>query len=382
MRKLNVFYVVGLAALVLIRMGILMAQERVPLLPQAPAATHSKAIFEKPIPADQLAFLRQFAGKSSNDVVRDEQFRELLERVIRDCMISYGTKDMPLREAIEKVITGSPFPAQIRAGRYVTVAGDSGPYLRGRGFIWIDMQDGFVLGGFYNEPRNGEPTPTLTISSKQLRVKGHTVTMSQLPPAFAEDLRQWSQAFDVPPITARYFISGFNRKILLKHSEDYCASTGGTAVPAEANCEKMNATAADIDMNAAHFLDQTSYATNATNATKGVFVKPEYDSDGPLVGSWLNENPKTRGIAKILVEQSGDVVTVHAWQKCGSSDRDLGSEKGLAIGDSAIVAWDQGLVLRKWAISRMGDRLQLKADSVYRDSRPPQHTAEFFARSK
>jgi len=65
-------------------------------------------------------------------------------------------------------------------GRYLMLSGRSGPYLAGRGFVWIDLQDGIVLGGFSFHPTNGEPTPTATVFSKQ--VKEESIKMSQLPP--------------------------------------------------------------------------------------------------------------------------------------------------------------------------------------------------------
>jgi uncharacterized protein YecT (DUF1311 family) len=184
-----------------------------------------------------------------------------MHSAISDCMFHYGW-DMPLPDALEMVLKGSPQPVRIRDGRYVMVSGRSGPYLMGRGFIWIDVQDGIVLGGFYFHPTNGEPTPSVTVFSRQ--VKEESLKLSQLPPAFAEDLSQWSGQSSVPSVTTRYFITGSNKKILLEHDEDYCAPVNGTTAPPESGCEQMNADAADIDMNAAYYLDQTHHATNAT----------------------------------------------------------------------------------------------------------------------
>jgi uncharacterized protein YecT (DUF1311 family) len=276
LRKIKVSYLVGFAALFLISTCILRlsaagqesgkAQESGSLPhsqeSQASVSKYDKAIFQKTIPSDQLAFLNQFGGSASHDVIRDKQYRKLMHSVIPDCMFHYG-RDMPLPDALEKVLTGSPLPVQIREGRYVMVSGRSGPYLAGRGFMWIDMQDGIALGGFYFRPINGEPTPTVTIFSRQL-MKEESLKMSQLPTAFAEDLSQWSDESRVPVVTTRYSITGANKKILLEHDEDYCASVDSTRAPAEGDCEQMNADAADIDMNAAYYLEQTHHATNAT----------------------------------------------------------------------------------------------------------------------
>jgi hypothetical protein len=115
------------------------------------------------------------------------------------------------------------------------------------------------LGGFYFHPTNGEPTPVVNVFSRQ--VKEDALKLSQLPPAFAEDLSQWTIDSRIPPVTTRYFISGANRKILLEHDEDYCAPGAGVPPP---NCQQMNATAADLDLDAAYYLEQTNHATNAT----------------------------------------------------------------------------------------------------------------------
>jgi hypothetical protein len=232
----------------------------------APAAKYDLAIFQNRIPSDQLKFLNQFDGAPSNELIRDKQFRKLTRSVLPDCVFHYG-RDMPLADAVDEVIKGSPLPVRIRDGRYVIVAGRMGPYLGGRGFVWIDMQDGIALGGFYFHPTNGEPTPALNIFSKQ--VKEDTLALSQLPPAFSEDLWQWSTQSRVPPVVTRYFITGANKKILLEHDEDYCAPPAasippGAPGPPQNVCHQMNADAADIDLVAAYYLEQTHHATNAT----------------------------------------------------------------------------------------------------------------------
>jgi uncharacterized protein YecT (DUF1311 family) len=240
-------------------------QDQTPPLPvpqsPAPAAQYDKGIFQPPVPADQLTFLNQFAGKPAGDLIRDKQFRKLMHSVIPDCVFHYGW-DMSIPDALDRVFKSSGLPVQIRGDRYLTMSGRSGPYLGGRGMIWIDLQDGVVLGAFYFHPSNGEPTPTLTVFSKQ--VKEATLKMSQLPPAFYEDLSQWSRESRVSPVTTRYFIGGLNKKIVLEHDEDYCVPVDGTVMAPDNVCEAMDADAADIDLNAAYYLDQTKHATNAT----------------------------------------------------------------------------------------------------------------------
>jgi hypothetical protein len=226
---------------------------------QAPGSNYDPALFQRPIPKDQLAFLNQYAGMPSNQLYREKQFRKLMHSFVPDCTFHYGS-DKSMYDALDEVIQGSSEPVQIHDRRYVMLSGQMGPFLAGKGFLWIDMQDGIGLGGFYFHPTNGEPTPTVNIFSKQVQ-KEMLLDWSELPPAFAEDVVAWEQADNVPPLTTRYFITGSNKKILLEHDEDYCAPASGQEYN---DCDQMNADAADIDMVAASYLEQTHHVTNAT----------------------------------------------------------------------------------------------------------------------
>jgi hypothetical protein len=182
--------------LALLLAGSLLGEAQGPQAPGSnPGSNYDKAIFQKPIPGDQLTFLNQFDGTPAKDLFHNKQFRKLMHSVIPDCTFHYG-RDMPLTDALDMVFKGSTLPVQIRDGRYLMVSGRSGPYLAGRGFIWIDLQDGIALGGFYFHPTNGEPTPAVNIFSKQ--VEEEALKMSQLPLAFAEDVNQWPAQLRIP----------------------------------------------------------------------------------------------------------------------------------------------------------------------------------------
>jgi hypothetical protein len=219
-----------------------------------------RAIFQKSITRNQLEFLIDYAGRPAYEVVRERRLRELVNLVVPYTPFHFGL-DMPLPNAIEAILSGSPTPVEIRDGRYMMVSTQGG---RGaaRGFIWLDMQEGIALGGIFFHPTNGEPTPTLTLFSKQ--VKQDSVDMGQLPVAFAQDLSQWAATAGIPPITTRYFINASSEKIVLAHDEDFCRRAEGMPALPEDVCKQMNANAAEVDIKAAHFLDQTHYASNAT----------------------------------------------------------------------------------------------------------------------
>jgi hypothetical protein len=232
--------------------------------PQAapPAAPPLEPVaFENPFPPDKLAFIKDYAGRSAKEIRKDKRFRELMNKAIPRTEFHYG-HDLPLYDAIDTVLEGPPLPIDVRDGRYAMVASHGGPYLNGKGFLWFDLDTGIMLGGFFFHPINGEPTPTLAIFSRQL--KAQSLAMSQLPPAFAQDLAQWVAVAGMKPLFVRYFIPENGKKYVLLHDEDYCAYPPGAPPPDPAVCQQMNADAADIDLNAADFMAQTHNAANAT----------------------------------------------------------------------------------------------------------------------
>jgi uncharacterized protein YecT (DUF1311 family) len=219
------------------------------------------AIFRNRIPPDQLAFLNDYAGKTAREIQKDKRFRNLMKLAIPRTEYHYG-RDMPLSETGETLLDGDPLPIDIRDGRYAMVASHGGPYLSGRGFLWFDMHDGIALGGVYFHPVNGEPTPTLAIFSRQLTETA--LSMSQLPVAFQQDLAQWVLVAGPRLVSPRYFIPENGKKYVLVHDEDYCAYQSGAPPPPQDQCQEMNAEAADADVNAAYFMQETHNAANAT----------------------------------------------------------------------------------------------------------------------
>jgi hypothetical protein len=210
--------------------------------------------FQDLIPPDKLSFLNDYGGRTAAEVKKDKRFRQLMKIAVPRTVYHYG-HDLPLDEAIDVVLGGPPLPITIRDGRYAMVASHGGPYLRGKGFMWFDMQTGIALGGFFFAPTNGEPAPTLTVFSRQLNVE--LLSMSQLPLAFAQDLAQWAAVVRVPIVSPRYFIPDNGKKYVLAHDEDYCAVPPGAPPPDRYACEQMNADAAD-------FMEQTGHRANAT----------------------------------------------------------------------------------------------------------------------
>ena len=229
--------------------------------PPPPPSNYDPAIFLKPMPAAQLAFLTQFDGAPASDLFRDRGFRKLMKNFIPDCTFHYGS-DKALSSALDEVFDRSQIPVRIRDGRYLLLTGLNGQYLGGRGFLWLDLYDGIGLGGFFFRPTNGEPTPSLVVFSRQ--IKAEPLALSDLPPAFTQDLVHWDDDAHIPPVLTRYFITGANRRILLEHDEDFCSLPDGSVAPRGSDCEQLNYEAADDDLTAAYYLEQVNYRTNAT----------------------------------------------------------------------------------------------------------------------
>ena len=233
------------------------ADAQTPIAPAAPPQVQ----FQNLIPAGQLAFLSGYAGRPTRELLKDKQFKAVLKLTIPRTEYHYG-RDMPLSDAVDLAMSGSPLPVSIRDGRFVMVTGKQGPYLHGRGFLWFDMQEGVALGAFYFSPTNGEPSPTLTVFSRQLTQT--SLALGQLPQAFIEDVGQWTMVSSVPEISPRYFIPNDGKKYVLEHDEDYCWHPEGAPAPPQDECMQANLAAANADMDAALFMQETHNAANAT----------------------------------------------------------------------------------------------------------------------
>lgn len=227
--------------------------------PPPPPGPPPQTVLQNLIPTDQLGFLNDYANRTPQELLKDKRFKGLLKQAIPHTEYHYGT-DKSLQDASEELLGTDGIPIAIRDGRYVTIGTRGGSYLAGKTLMWFDLQSGMALGSIYFHPTNGEPAPTLTIFSRQLT--GTELSTSQLPPEFVADLDEWKHQARIPAISPRYFIPANGRKYVLVHDEDYCFHSDNEPAPEE--CDQDNADAADDDMNAAYFMQETHNAANAT----------------------------------------------------------------------------------------------------------------------
>jgi hypothetical protein len=251
--------------------------------PAPPSLPPQPAVFHDLLPTGELGFLADYDGKMPKEIERDKRFRQL-EKLITPSAFYFYHRDRELSEVRDLVLDEAPMPISVRDGRYVMVATVGGPdqNMTGRGFIWIDMQTGIGLGGVYFKPINGEPTPTLTIFSKQLT--DTYLGLSQLPSEFLTDLGQWALIAKVHETSPRYFIPANKKKYALIHDGDYCAHAEGVPAPPQDECEEMNAEAADADLEAAWFMKATGNLSDAT----AYLLQPDF-------GAWVAWRQRTCG---------------------------------------------------------------------------------------
>lgn len=213
------------------------------------------------MPASQMAFLKDYDGRMPREIMKDKRFKQLEKQITPGARYFYHY-DKDLSEARDEVMDNDPVPIAVRDGRYVMIASAGGgdQHMFGRGFMWFDIETGIGLGGIYFHPTNGEPSPTMAIYGKQLT--DTELSMGQLPEAFLDDFWRWANTAQVHSVSPRYFIPFNDRKYVLIHDEDYCSDSDNGPPPE--GCEEKNADAADIDMEAAYFMQETGNAPDAT----------------------------------------------------------------------------------------------------------------------
>ena len=245
---------------------VVLASERVP---QPPQQTVKAGAFEHAALSeiDMLQPLQRFDGTTAEEAMRHASLRSMMDAVSPNAPFHYGV-DAPLPQMMVKLFGNSQVPVRVRDGRYVVIAQTGlAPSMNpniinlnnsGRSMLWVDVQTGIGVGVFFFHPTNGEPTPSLTLFSKQVR--NGSVKALELPAEFLRELKEWETAAGVPAVSARYFINSDGVRTVLAHDEDCCA---GVADSQDA-CKRLNQDVADMDASARIYMERVHNAPNAT----------------------------------------------------------------------------------------------------------------------
>ena len=106
------------------------------------------------------------------------------------------------------------------------------------------------------------------------------------------------------------------------------------------------------------------------------------NSADSIAGSWINVNPNTGGVTRLVLRSGDQQLFVHAWGACNPSDCDWGEVQCAPHGAGCKATWDHGFATTSMQLLPLGDgRLQIKYKAVFHDNsgRRDLGSEEFFA---
>jgi serine/threonine-protein kinase len=90
--------------------------------------------------------------------------------------------------------------------------------------------------------------------------------------------------------------------------------------------------------------NSTPTATPTDTPTDTPTPTPTAPTVGPAKydGTWVNDDPNTRGITRLIITNSGDAITVHGYGACVPSDCDWNTRTATYSGDPFVILFDFG----------------------------------------
>ncbi len=87
-----------------------------------------------------------------------------------------------------------------------------------------------------------------------------------------------------------------------------------------------------------------------------------------ITGSWINTNPDTGGVTRLVVRSTDQQRFVHAWGACHPRDCDWGEVQCLPHGAACKATWDHGFAATSMQLLPLADgRLQIKYKFEFHD---------------
>ena len=87
-------------------------------------------------------------------------------------------------------------------------------------------------------------------------------------------------------------------------------------------------------------------------------AEPEFPGQA-FFGSWLNNDPQTRDITRIVITRRGNDFEVHAWGACHPQDCDWGTARGDLAGNVLQAYWNDVAAQRRMVLVRSGQGLNM-----------------------
>jgi Gram-negative bacterial TonB protein C-terminal len=102
-----------------------------------------------------------------------------------------------------------------------------------------------------------------------------------------------------------------------------------------------------------------------------------------IAGSWINDNPSTGGVTRLVVRSDDHQLFVRAWGACHPADCDWGEVQCALHGAGCKATWDHGFATTSMQLLPLEDgRLQARYKADFHDSsgRHDRGSEEFFVR--
>ncbi len=154
--------------------------------------------------SDRLLWIKEFEGKSTNEVVWDDRFQTLLSENVPKTRVNLGMTDnaSPLVDSVNEVFSGAPEDVFVRDGRFVVLSASRHQSAMEKGFLWLDLKTGVVIGSvvhYYFGKLELENTDSamLLIYSKQVGVES-------LPREFQKALEHWIATNNIRVESSRF----------------------------------------------------------------------------------------------------------------------------------------------------------------------------------
>jgi Gram-negative bacterial TonB protein C-terminal len=114
-----------------------------------------------------------------------------------------------------------------------------------------------------------------------------------------------------------------------------------------------------------------------------IFVAGTAIAADSIAGSWINENPATGGVTRLVIRSDDQQLFVRAWGACHPSDCDWGEVQCALHGAGCKATWDHGFATTSMQLLLLEDgRLQVKYKADFHDNsgRQDRGSEEFFVR--